>query len=524
MKKLSVFGAAVCLIALSSCNDEKTTEVVIIEDVVEKEVVSSAFTISVQSQFNGLSEADQTYGKFGVFYCEKGDNTDDLFARWLGGDNSVVYSDNKQVSSSKLTRKRVVNLDGRGGFNILMEGLTPNKEYCICAYFENEFGENRKMGKIRTIKTKDFNPVVTNLGTGDPFFFAANTKSQILNLDSVDGKFCSFGVQYSQADQDLNDGLEIVPEGNVVSGSFEVKLSSLNASTEYHFRPFLTVKTTDTLFGEIKSFSTRNYDEATVDMGTSVLWSKYFLGAESDDEHGDYYRFGLVDPVKMGGKYAFVDNSGYFNEECPENISGTEYDAAKKRLGGKWRIPTREEINELLSKVQINPVGASDPYKTKLRLSNSNGEIVLPQTGYCYAYTRKATVYSNYAYIDFIAADLTVSEPVKRVSMYYIADREDVMDRMNELAEEYFEIHPDAQGVSSTVFYPQLIEEGMISVDTVIMSYKYMTLYEPNNYMELITPSGQYNGELRDNEWRFINYTLSYGDYGFNILPVRDRD
>ena len=34
MKKLSVFGAAVCLIALSSCNDEKTTEVVIIEDVI----------------------------------------------------------------------------------------------------------------------------------------------------------------------------------------------------------------------------------------------------------------------------------------------------------------------------------------------------------------------------------------------------------------------------------------------------------------------------------------------------------
>lgn len=513
------------MIALSSCNDDKAADVVKnVEDVVEKEIITSAFTIRVQTAFNGLSDADQTYGKFGVFYCEKGAQTDDLFTRWLGGDNSVVYSDNKQVSSSKLTRKRVVNLDGKGSFNILLEGLTPNKEYSVCAYFENEFGENRKIGKIQTVKTKEFSPVLNNLGIRDSNFFSANTKSELLNLDSVDGKYCSFGVQYSLSDQNLEQGNKVIPEGDVLPGTFEVKLTSLNASAEYQFRPFLSVKDKDTIFGSVKNFGTRNYDDATVDMGTSVLWSKYFLGAESDDQCGDLYRFGQVEPVKMGGQYALVDRSGYFTDACPENISGTEFDAAKKRLGGKWRIPTREEINELLSKVQINPVGASDPYKTKLRLSNSNGEIVLPQTGYCYAYTRKATVYSNYAYIDFIAADLTVSEPVKRVSMYYIADREDVMDRMNELAEEYFEIHPDAQGVSSTVFYPQLIEEGMISVDTVIMSYKYMTLYEPNNYMELITPSGQYNGELRDNEWRFINYTLSYGDYGFNILPVRDRD
>ena len=524
MRKLFVLGTAVCMIALCSCNDDKTAEVVKnVEDVVEKEIITAAFTIRVQTAFNGLSDADQTYGKFGVFYCEKGAQTDDLFTKWLGGDNSVVYSDNKQVSSSKLTRKRVVNLDGKGSFNILLEGLTPNKEYSVCAYFENEFGENRKIGKIQTVKTKEFSPVLNNLGIRDSNFFSANTKSELLNLDSVDGKYCSFGVQYSLSDQNLEQGNKVIPEGDVLPGTFEVKLTSLNASTEYQFRPFLSVKDKDTIFGSVKNFGTRDYDDATVDMGTSVLWSKYFLGAESDDQCGDLYRFGQVEPVKMGGQYALVDKSGYFTDACPENISGTEFDAAKKRLGGKWRIPTRAEIQELLNAVNISAIGASDRYKSKLKLQRADGQegtIILPQTDYCYAYSRKVKRYTESGYIYFTAADMDVSEPSTYYSYNYNLDD----DQLDELVDAYIEEHPNATVIYLADILEPLIDQGLVTIDTITRQYRYMTLYEPNNYMYYITVGGGYEQALNDNKWDFRSATLSYGDYGFCILPVRDRD
>jgi len=525
MRKLFVLGTAVCMIALSSCNDDKAADVVKnVEDVVEKEIITSAFTIRVQTAFNGLSDADQTYGKFGVFYCEKGAQTDDLFTKWLGGDNSVVYSDNKQVSSSKLTRKRVVNLDGKGSFNILLEGLTPNKEYSVCAYFENEFGENRKIGKIQTVKTKEFSPVLNNLGIRDSNFFSANTKSELLNLDSVDGKYCSFGVQYSLSDEDLTKGYKILPDADVVQGSFEVKITSLNPNTEYQFRPFLSVaKGNDTIFGTVKNFSTRDYDDATIDMGTSVLWSKYFLGAESDDQPGDFYRFGQVEPVKVGGQFALIDKSGYFTDACPENISGTEFDAASKRLGGKWRIPTRAEIEELLNKVSISTIGNSDPYKTKLKLLSENGNsMILPQTDYCYAYSRKVRKYDRTGMMYFMAADMDVSEPYTDIYYNYTLDD----DQLDEMIDAYLEEHPDATVIYLRDILEPLIDQGLVTMDTITRQYRYFTRYYPNNYMDYIGPGNNtfIGPELYDGAWKIRSSYMSYADYGYCILPVRDRD
>lgn len=524
MKKLFVFGTVVCMVAFSSCSDDKATDVAKIEDVIEKEVIASAFTIRVQSAFNGLSDADMTYGKFGVFYCEKGADTQSLINQWLGGDNSVVYTDNKVVSTTKLTRKRVNNLDGRGSFNILLENLTPNKEYNVCAYFEDEYGENRKTGKIQTVKTKDFNPELDNLGIRDTNFFSANTKSVILNIDSVDGTYCTFGVQYSMADQDLTKGVKIVPQVKVAPGTYEVKISSLMASSEYKFRPFISVKSSDTIFGEVKNFVTRDYDEAVVDMGTTVLWSKYFLGAESESEHGGYFRYGQADPVKTGGQYPMIDRDGYFNENCPLNISGTQYDPATKMLGGKWRTPTRAEIDELLAKVNISAIGASDYSKTKLKLTSTVNQstITLPQTGYCYAYSRRVREYSS-GWMEFMAADMEMSDPTTYVRMNYgnVSD-----DELNELLDQYLEEHPSITTIYLKDVLAPLIEVGRVTMDTVTMQYRYMTVYESNNNMQLITQGGGFSGTsgLNDGQWLFDAYIRSYADYGQCILPVRDRD
>ena len=100
-----------------------------------------------------------------------------------------------------------------------------------------------------------------------------------------------------------------------------------------------------------------------VDLGLSVYWASCNLGASKPEETGDYYAWGETAPKE---KYT-EDNYSYYNSSTTEyidigsEISGTEYDAAHINLGGGWRMPTKVEMQELISKctwewTQINGV------------------------------------------------------------------------------------------------------------------------------------------------------------------------
>jgi len=513
MKKLFTFGAFVCLVAFSACGDDKQADVpVVTNDVIEKEVITSSFTFRVHATFTGLTEDDQLYGRLGVFYIEKGADTESLFQKWADSG-----------SAGKLKKKNAVVQEGAGVINLLVDGLTPNTEYQVCPFFQASDNSKRIIGKVHNIKTNPFGSTVSNLGVTEARFFSADTKCTVSNLDSLDSKYCYFGLQYAGADQDITNGKSLEAQGNPKSQTYELKIASLNANTEYKFRPYLAVKSQDTIFGEIKSFNTRDYDEAAVDLGTSVLWSKFFLGSESEDESGDPYRFGQTESVR-GGQYAFVDINGYFTDACPDNISGTEFDAATKKLGEGWRIPTKKEIQELLDSVRITAVGASDRYKTKLKFTSKNGNsITLPQTDYCYAYTRKVNRYNQTSAIYFFAADMEVEEPIQRISYHYDMTDEMFNELLNEMLDKYLEEHPSATVIYTKDLLEPLIDQGLVWFDTTWFSYKSYTMFEPNNSMYYITPGGDYAETLRDGKWNFMPVSFSYGDYAFCILPVRDR-
>lgn len=102
---------------------------------------------------------------------------------------------------------------------------------------------------------------------------------------------------------------------------------------------------------------------AVVDLGLSVYWCSCNVGAESPEEYGDYYAWGETKPKSS---YT-LKNYSYYNDETKvytdigENISGTEYDAATVNLGSDWRMPTRDEMLELIENctwewTQINSI------------------------------------------------------------------------------------------------------------------------------------------------------------------------
>ena len=82
-----------------------------------------------------------------------------------------------------------------------------------------------------------------------------------------------------------------------------------------------------------------------VDLGLSVKWASWNVGATSPEEAGGYYAWGECDT-----KF-FYSNDNYKNHsQCRYDISNTVDDVAKLKWGSEWRMPTEHEMNELLKK------------------------------------------------------------------------------------------------------------------------------------------------------------------------------
>ena len=81
---------------------------------------------------------------------------------------------------------------------------------------------------------------------------------------------------------------------------------------------------------------------AYVDMGFSVKWATCNVGAGSPEEYGDYYAWGETEP-----KSNYTKGNCKTMRECIGDIGGTSMDVAHVKWGGSWRMPTREEFEEL---------------------------------------------------------------------------------------------------------------------------------------------------------------------------------
>lgn len=88
-----------------------------------------------------------------------------------------------------------------------------------------------------------------------------------------------------------------------------------------------------------------------VDLGLSVNWSGWDLGATSAMEYGVHFAWGELIPRAenfSNDGYLHYNTSTYGYNFIGEEISGTNYDAARYHLGEGWRMPTKAEADELL--------------------------------------------------------------------------------------------------------------------------------------------------------------------------------
>ena len=107
---------------------------------------------------------------------------------------------------------------------------------------------------------------------------------------------------------------------------------------------------------------TKQYEYVDLDLPSGLKWAKFNVGAEKEIDYGDYFQWGLTTPNTADDctleSYRYCNGSDttltkYNNTSLfgtVDNITTLETtdDAASQIMGGDWRMPTRDEIQELV--------------------------------------------------------------------------------------------------------------------------------------------------------------------------------
>ncbi|MBR5174658.1 MAG: Ig-like domain-containing protein [Bacteroidales bacterium] len=137
-----------------------------------------------------------------------------------------------------------------------------------------------------------------------------------------------------------------------------------------------------------------------VDMGLSVKWASFNVGASAPEEVGDYYAWGEVKPKDeyndQSYKWYFDGNCNKMTKYCNNSTYGyngfsdnkmvldPEDDVAHTIYGGKWRMPTEKELIELCENTSYSSATLNGVAGYWV-ISNINGNrIFFPFSGYKY--------------------------------------------------------------------------------------------------------------------------------------------
>ena len=203
------------------------------------------------------------------------------------------------------------------------------------------------------------------------------------NNGGVPGYITDLGVVISQdSHPTLENGLiTLRPQRKDVdrNGFFTISLPiNQLAPGKYYYVVFI-VDQNGIHYGEVKFFivpgsSANKYTMEFVDLGLSVEWGKWNLGARRESEFGEYFAWGELQPKP----YYSIENYTYHDRP---SVLPLNRDAANVALGGKCRMATANEWLELLTNCTPSVVTIGGNNGLKL-VSNKNGRyIFLPAAG-----------------------------------------------------------------------------------------------------------------------------------------------
>ena len=172
------------------------------------------------------------------------------------------------------------------------------------------------------------------------------------------------------------------------------------------------------------------YEYVDLGLPSHLKWAKCNVGAEKETDYGYYFQWGSTSPNTANectwanapfNNGSLEYDSAYFDSVkdtvAPNGVLAKKYDAAAQIMDGDWRMPTKDEIQELLDNTikewaQVNGVNG---YK----FTGSNGNsIFIPAAGRCYDGSVSNVGSSGYVW----SSSLGTSNPSLAWYLYFNSD------------------------------------------------------------------------------------------------------
>lgn len=120
------------------------------------------------------------------------------------------------------------------------------------------------------------------------------------------------------------------------------------------------------------------YEYIDLDLPSGTKWATCNVGANAPEEYGEYYAWG-----ETNTKYTYISGNSKTYYDDLSDISGIPYhDVARAKWGDSWRIPTKEEMNELRYYCDWTWTNQNGINGYKITGKNGNS-IFLPAAGIC---------------------------------------------------------------------------------------------------------------------------------------------
>ena len=285
----------------------------------------------------------------------------------------VCYSPSRGQPTVDDSRKEAAGFSDGGDYTVDIEGLVKSTAYHFRPYAM--IGEKVTYGEAVSVKIPSGADVVVTEGYSELTHHSVVLEG-VLNEELAPGETAVCGFE-------LN-GSAMLSEEPDASGRFSLTLNDLAPGTDYGFRAVALVGEIK-YYGKSLAFKTPEIpgaDVGYVDLGLSVLWAESNLGANSAVEPGNAYAWGETETKAnytwenykwcMGTKESISKYTlpSYTSQADNKAVLDPEDDAAREVLGGKWRMPTAAECQELLDNCEVvrTTVGEADGFLVTSKL------------------------------------------------------------------------------------------------------------------------------------------------------------
>ena len=149
-----------------------------------------------------------------------------------------------------------------------------------------------------------------------------------------------------------------------------------------------------------------------VDLGLSVKWANFNIGAFDPTHYGDYFAWGETEPKETysWATYKWCDgtdaNITKYNSTDSKTILEPEDDAAQVHWGGKWRMPTKEEIEELIDNCTWSESIQNGVKGYVVTSKHTGNSIFFPYSG-CFNHDYHATLQGEKTWLYTWSAELS---------------------------------------------------------------------------------------------------------------------